>query len=195
MHKDVYKEFPILENENFLLRAIDKDADTQALLRVYSDTKAVALFNSDNCNGDTFYYETLERMQQAVDFWLFSYEQGYFVRWAVVDKQSTEPIGTIEAFRRDAKNDLNPDAFNQYAILRLDLRSDWEKKDKIICILELIVPQLPELFGCIGVATKAIPQAEERRAALEIAGFHPTNNQMIGNDKTAYGDYYCKTYN
>lgn len=100
MHKDVYKEFPILENENFLLRAIDKDADTQALLRVYSDTKAVALFNSDNCNGDTFYYETLERMQQAVDFWLFSYEQGYFVRWAVVDKQSTEPIGTIEAFRR-----------------------------------------------------------------------------------------------
>lgn len=195
MHKDVYKEFPILENENFLLRAIDKDADTQALLRVYSDTKAVALFNSDNCNGDTFYYETLERMQQAVDFWLFSYEQGYFVRWAVVDKQSTEPIGTIEAFRRGSKNDLNPDAFNQYAILRLDLRSDWEKKDKIICILGLIVPQLPELFGCIGVATKAIPQAEERRAALEIAGFHPTNNQMIGNDKNAYGDYYCKTYN
>lgn len=195
MHKDVYKEFPILENENFLLRAIDKEKDTQALLRVYSDTKAVALFNSDNCNGDTFYYETLERMQQAVDFWLFSYEQGYFVRWAVVDKQSTEPIGTIEAFRRDSKNDLNPDAFNQYAILRLDLRSDWEKKDKIICILELIVPQLPELFGCIGVATKAIPQAEERRAALEIVGFHPTNNQMIGNDGTAYGDYYCKTYN
>ena len=37
-------------------------------------------------------------MKKAVQFWVFSYEHGYFVRWAVVDKSNGCVVGTIELF-------------------------------------------------------------------------------------------------
>lgn len=86
MAHDVYAEIPILENDNFLLRRIDDKADAEDLLKVYSDEKSVPFFNSDNCNGDTFFYKTIEEMKKAIDFWRFAYEHKYFVRWAIVHK-------------------------------------------------------------------------------------------------------------
>lgn len=74
-----YETCPVFENENYLLRLITP-ADAEDLLQVYSDEKAVPYFNSDNCNGDDFHYTTLKRMQEAVQFWEFSYQHGYFVR-------------------------------------------------------------------------------------------------------------------
>lgn len=61
---DVYKKCPIMENENFLLRLV-KSEDVEDLWNVYSDKRAVPFFNSDNCDGDDFYYETLARMEKA----------------------------------------------------------------------------------------------------------------------------------
>ena len=72
--RDVYEYCPEFENDKYLLRLISAE-DTNDLLKVYSDTSAVPFFNSDNCNGDDFYYKTLERMKQAVDFWIFSYNE------------------------------------------------------------------------------------------------------------------------
>lgn len=69
----VYEECPILENDLFLLRMVEKN-DIEDLLKVYSDIKSVPIFNSDNCHGDDFHYQTIERMSQAVDFWLNSYK-------------------------------------------------------------------------------------------------------------------------
>ena len=77
--KDVYQDFPVFEDNNYMLRALKKD-DAADLLKVYSDKAAVLLFNSDNCNGDDFFYETMERVEQAIDFWQFSYDNRYFVR-------------------------------------------------------------------------------------------------------------------
>ena len=61
---DVYKECPSFENEKYLIRFVDaKDADD--LLEVYSDKNALPFFNSDNCDGDNFYYPTKEKMLRA----------------------------------------------------------------------------------------------------------------------------------
>ena len=68
-----YEKCPVLENEQYLLRLVEA-SDAPDLLAVYSDEKAVPLFNSDNCHGDDFHYTTLQRMQDAVGFWLWAYQ-------------------------------------------------------------------------------------------------------------------------
>lgn len=66
---NIYKKCPEVQNESFLLRLVTQE-DCEELLKVYSDGKAAALFNSDNCNGDDFYYTSLERMREALSFWI-----------------------------------------------------------------------------------------------------------------------------
>lgn len=69
--KDIYEECPIYSKKLITLRQTIIE-DAEELLKCYSDEKAVPFFNSDNCDGDTFYYSTTERMKQAIDFWNFS---------------------------------------------------------------------------------------------------------------------------
>ena len=182
--KDVYVECPVLGNEAFLLQRTVK-ADAQELLEVYSDEKAVPFFNSDNCNGDNFFYRTLEQMQAEINFWEASYRSRAFVRWSIFDRSSGKAVGTIEMFCRMAD-----DFFNKTGLLRLDLKSEYEKEDVICSILEPLLEQAPELFGCESVSTKAVKEAAERRKALECLGFKETAEKLKGHDGTAYGDYY-----
>ncbi|MDD6488130.1 MAG: N-acetyltransferase [Spirochaetales bacterium] len=179
-----YEKCPEFESENFLLRLVNTD-DTGSLLKVYSDKKAVPLFNSDNCHGDNFYYDTKEKMDKAIGFWLYSYEQKYFVRWAIVSKKTGEAVGTIELFNRQAD-----DFFNNTGLLRLDLRSDYENADSIFEILSLIVPPTYKMFNCPKIATKIPPAAIERKTAAERLGFSASSEKLIGLDGTVYGDYY-----
>ena len=187
--RDVYEVCPVFESSRFLLRPIAQ-TDCADLLVVYSDEKAVPLFNSDNCQGDDFHYTTMERMRTALDFWRYSYEQRYFVRWTIVDKTLEKGIGTIELFNRQAE-----DYFTDCGLLRLDLRSDYEHSKEIREILELILQQGYELFDCSMIATKAVPKAEERRQVLEQMGFVAREEKLIGHDGTQYGDYFalCKS--
>ena len=99
--KDVYVECPVLGNGAFLLQRTVM-ADAQELLEVYSDEKAVPFFNSDNCNGDNFFYRTLEQMQAEINFWEASYRSRAFVRWSIFDRSSGRAVGTIEMFCRMA---------------------------------------------------------------------------------------------
>lgn len=186
--QDVYEVCPAIEGEHFLLRPVSQE-DCAELLKVYSDEKAVPLFNSDNCHGDDFHYTTMERMRSALDFWRYSYEQRYFVRWAIADKAADEVIGTIELFNRQAE-----DYYTDCGLLRLDLRSDYECEGEIREILDLILPQAYELFDCTMIATKAVPQAKERICALEQLGFAARKEKLVGHDGTQYGDYFalCK---
>ena len=110
--KDVYTECPILENDVITLRRTNME-DAEELLKCYSDEKAVPLFNSDNCHGDNFFYPTIEKMNQAIEFWEFSYKNKYFVRWTIILNSTNEKIGTIEMFNRDGEN----------GVLRIDLQS------------------------------------------------------------------------
>ena len=171
-----YEKCPSYEGENYLVRKLEV-RDTSDLLNVYSDEKAVPLFNSDNCNGDDFHYTSLERMQQAVEFWLWSYTNKYFVRFSIIDKRIQKVIGTIELFHRDSK-----DYFNRCGLLRLDLKSDYEKEKPISEILSLIVPPAYDLFDCDMVATKIPTFAGERKAAAVQNGFFATDKALVGGD-------------
>lgn len=187
MLNDVYETIPVFENDQFQLRGTTK-ADASDLLRVYSDASALPLFNSDNCHGDNFCYDTPEKMNRALDFWSYSYETRQFVRWTVVAKAEKEAVGTIELFHRDAK-----DYFSNCGLLRLDLRSDYEKSPIIESVLALILPHVFKLFHCDKVATKAIPAAAERRRALRQLGFGESGEKLRGNDgKTEYDSYFVK---
>lgn len=182
--KNVYEYCPQFENDQFLLRLISQE-DTNDLLKVYSDPAAVPFFNSDNCHGDDFYYKTLERMQQAVDFWVFSYNEKYFVRWTIIDKETKEAVGTIELFHREAD-----EHFYECGLLRLDLRSDYETAAQIKNIISLIKESTYDLFYCKIIATKAVPQATERLHALRELGFVASEKILVGGDGTRYGHYY-----
>ncbi|MDE6926491.1 MAG: GNAT family N-acetyltransferase [Acetatifactor sp.] len=184
MATNVYEKLPVMENDRFLLRALEGEQDAEDLLKVYSDEKAVQLFNSDNCTND-FHYETLEQMKEAITFWQFSYDHGYFVRWVAEDKGSGEAVGTIELFNRQAQ-----DHFNNCGLLRLDLRSDHETEECILSILELLIPNVKEMFGCDMIATKAIAAADKRIRALERLGFRLSEECLLGKDGTRYGSYY-----
>ncbi len=181
---DVYVTCPRFEDENYLLRMVQKE-DTADLLRVYSDIKAVPLFNSDNCGGDDFYYTTESRMSEAIDYWLWEYSRKGFVRWSVISKTANETIGTIELFHRDAQ-----DCFTNCGLLRLDIRSDYEKAKEIVNILSLIIEPTYTLFNCDKIATKAISSATERITALNKLGFKQSNKKLIGHDGTEYDAYF-----
>lgn len=80
---NIYESCPVLENERFIIRLFHQD-DCDELLKVYSDKNALPFFNSDNCDGDNFYYATKERMEEAIAFWKLSYENGWFVRLSII---------------------------------------------------------------------------------------------------------------
>lgn len=180
-----YETCPVFENNNYLLRLISID-DAEDLLRVYSDEKAVPFFNSDNCHGDDFHYTSPERMRSAIEYWQMEYNRGGFVRWAIVDKNICKAIGTIELFNRHSN-----DYFNNCGLLRLDLRSDYEKSEIIQEILLLILKPSFELFDCEMIATKVHPDASERLEAVKKLNFIYSNEKLTGgNGRKAYIDYY-----
>lgn len=180
---NVYVNCPSFENEDFKLRMILKN-DCSDLLKVYSDEKAVLLFNSDNCGGDDFHYTTKERMEKSLEYWQFEYDRKGFVRWSIIDKNANSIIGTIELFHRNSK-----DYFDNCGLLRLDLRSDYELEKEIVEILRLIISDAYMLFECDMIATKAVDIAVERIKALKKLGFKATDYKLIGHDGTAYSSY------
>lgn len=181
---NIYKNVPKFESEKFLLRFVDKD-DVEDLFAVYSDKNSLPFFNSDNCGGDDFHYTTENRMEQAIEYWLWEYNRQGFVRWAIVSKTTDEAIGTIELFHRDAA-----DYFTNCGLLRLDIRSDYEISSEIIEILRLIIEPAYTLFGCDKIATKATIAATERIAALKDLGFKRSEEKLIGHNGTEYDSYF-----
>ena len=181
---NIYETCPTLESEEFILRLF-KDNDCDDLLKVYSDRNALPFFNSDNCDGDNFYYSTKERMREAIDFWHMAYENGWFVRLSIVDKATTSVIGTVELCLR-----ASDDKFNNMGILRVDVRSDYEEENILYNIFSLITPNLDEMLGCKGVLTKAPIYAVERIKAIQKAGFTKSEHMLIGKTGYAYDGYW-----
>ena len=182
--KNIYEECPVFENERWLLRFVKK-SDSDDLLKVYGDKNALPFFNSDNCDGDNFYYHTKELMDKAIDFWLYSYREKWFVRWAIIDKTSGKAIGTIESFKR-----LSEDAFNESGVLRLDVGSSYESADALKEIMSLIVPHIFEMFDCKQVVTKVPIYAVERAAAAKDFGFEKTDALLVAKDGVAFNGYW-----
>jgi len=183
---NIYELCPTLENEKFIIRLF-QDSDCDDLLKVYSDKNALPFFNSDNCDGDNFYYSTKEKMTEAIDFWRMSYENGWFARLSIIDKTICSVIGTVELCVR-----VSEDAFHNMGILRVDVRSDYEQNDVLYDIFELVTPHIEELLGCKGVLTKAPLYAVERIKAIQKAGFTKSEHLLIGKNGYAYDGYWIK---
>jgi RimJ/RimL family protein N-acetyltransferase len=181
---DVFAKCPIFTSTHYLARqTTPKDAND--LLQVYSDPAAVPLFNSDNCGGDDFHYQTLARMTKAIAYWQTEYAYHGFVRWSIIDRQTKKAIGTVEIFDRHAD-----DFFDDTAILRLDLRSVYEQSEAIAEIMNLFLPQITNYFVSSNVATKAPRAAHARIDALKQLGFTGSSEVLVGHDGTAYTDYF-----
>lgn len=179
---DVYEECPVYKNDLLTLRQTTLE-DAAELLECYADPKAVPFFNSDNCHGDDFHYTLIERMKQAIEFWDFSYRNRYFVRWTVMANRTNEIIGTVEMFHRIAE-----DEFNHYGVLRIDLKSEYEKQEYIDAILKVVNASFYTLFNVKSILTKAFPAAKERLMALKENGYQP-----LGRPFMIYGDYAVRT--
>ena len=182
---NVYEQIPVFEGKNFCLRGI-MPSDAEDLLQVYSDEKAVPFFNSDNCHGDNFHYTTIECVHEAIRFWLWSYENRYFVRWSIIKKKKGTAVGTIELFHRDSELE----DYDNSGLLRLDLRGDYEKADVITEIWELIQESTYELFECDKIVTKVKPFADERIEAVTTMGFKQAHEVLIGDHGEELNDYY-----
>lgn len=181
----IYETCPVLENNSFRIRLVE-EKDAIDLHETYSDKNALPFFNSDNCNGDNFYCETAESMLEAIKYWLWEYERKGFVRFAIIDKENNQAIGTIELFNRRAE-----DFFNNCGILRLDVKSNYENRNTLNEILSLIVKPAYDLFDCTMFATKGPIYAIERTHALKSFGFEKAEQYLVGqHDNRRYYDYW-----
>ena len=184
---NIYENCPTLESEHYLLRLTVME-DLEPLLSVYSDRNALPFFNSDNCHGDNFYYTTLERMKEAMDFWEYSYKNGWFARLSIVDKAESKVIGTIELCNR-----VSEDAFNNMCILRVDVGSAYETEPVLTEVFGLIAPHTDELLGTHGIVTKGPIYAVERIKALKNTGFTQSEHLLVGgNDGYQYNGYWTR---
>ncbi|MBQ7849331.1 MAG: N-acetyltransferase [Clostridia bacterium] len=177
---NVYESCPNLSTRRFTLRLV-REEDAPGLLAVYSDRDAQPFFNADNCTSD-FCYTTLPQMQECMKMWLWSYAQGYFVRWTILEEGV--PVGTVEMFRRDDGEDGRG-----CGVLRVDVLSRLEAEDVFAELLGTLLQPMHELFGCAAVLTKAAGPAKARRQALADCGFVPAE-PLTGHDGRLLGDYW-----
>jgi [ribosomal protein S5]-alanine N-acetyltransferase len=177
-----YQKCPVYETKGFIFRMV-KEKDAEDLLQCYSDSQSNKLFNSDNCTSD-FIYKSLEEMKNCIEFWLDQYSKKYFVRFSIIDKQNHKAIGTIEFFAKP----VNFGEFSKVGVLRLDLASKYEKEEFITEILDAIFNNFYEDFEVEHIITKAVPEAEQRIAALKHRGFIELENRTM----VPYDYYYIK---
>ena len=183
---NVYESIPTMEKGEIRLRPVTA-ADEAALLRVYGDPLALPFFNSDNCHGDIFYYDTPEKMRRAMDFWRTSWEQGWFVRWAI--ERRGEVIGTVELCRREESPD---DPYSGMGILRVDVGSAWERTDVLAAVMDALLPDAYALFDCHALMTKAAPYAVARVATLTECGFVRSDKPVMGQHGERFEHYWVR---
>ncbi len=167
---DPYCSCPVRSTESFIIRLIEK-TDATDLFACYHDQAAVQFMNDDNCDFG-FYMETPEQMATTVSYWRDFYEKRYFIRFAIVDKATGKAIGTIEGFA------------GEVGVLRVDIASAYETARYLSQLFDFAKEQFFSYFQDEYLVTKAIPDALERRRALEDCGW-----ESIDTFRT-YGDYY-----
>lgn len=157
--KNIYEQCPTYETESFLLRLV-KIEDAEDLFSCYSDKENVKKFNADFCTSD-FYYSTIEEMKNCIKFWLEEYQKQYYVRFAIVPKNTDRAIGTIEIFGGKA------------GVLRIDLSAEFNTEKSFAEILKLTIEHFVNDFGIesVKIKTSNIP---EKVSCIENFGFVPS---------------------
>jgi len=168
-----YKKCPVYETDRFIVRMV-QEGDAEDLLGCYSDPVSAKFFNSDNCTSD-FAYKSLDEMKNCIRFWIAEYQQQYYIRFSIIDKENAKAIGTIEFF---AKTQSYED-LGKVGVLRIDLASKYEKEGMIREILNMIHDNFYEVFEVENIVTKAIPEAKQRIMALQRNGYQELKENSI----------------
>lgn len=164
-----YTKCPKLETEHFVLRLV-KLSDAEDLMRCYQDPKAQRLFNSVCCSSD-FCFSTLDELRDYIKSWLEAYDRQEFIRYAIVDKNTSRAVGTVEMFGMigEYKTDTG--------ILRLDIMSEFETEPYLLELFSLCVNEFFLMFGTDNIVTLAVAEAKARIKALNEAGFSVCESQ------------------
>jgi RimJ/RimL family protein N-acetyltransferase len=193
LNADPYVHCPTFENERFLLRLVEP-SDAEDLLAVYADPAAQEILNECggwNClQGIAYGVKTLEEIKRGIDFWLAEYHKRWYIRFAIVDKESRKAVGTIE-LGVFPKGEL----FEDKAALRLDICSEHEKENDIYEMLPLMIQAAVKTYGANGIVTRAISVADERVRALKQHGFVLSDFTFTDGHGwgVTYGDFWVKT--
>ena len=164
MRNDPYENCPTFETNHFILRLVEKN-DAEDLLECYSDINAQKYFNSDNCLND-FNYKTPDEMNTCIGFWISAYKNRNFIRFSIVDKLSGKATGTVEMFG------------GTFGVLRIDIKSEYEKREFLNEIIEISVNNFYTLFNTNRIITKAILEAHDRIVSLTDNGFKEYTKEM-----------------
>lgn len=147
---DVYEKCPTYETDSFVLRLVRME-DAEDLLDCYGDKLAVGRMNADFCTSE-FYFTTLDQMRDCIQFWLNEYQNGAYVRFALIYKLSNKVVGTVEIFG------------GEYGVLRIDLASKYEQNNFIEEITALAVSDFIYDFHI----EKLVVKAEHTPKRLEV---------------------------
>lgn len=83
------------------------------------------------------------------------------------------------------------DDFNYVGVLRLDVRSDYEKSVVINELLAIIIPPAYDLFDCREIISKVPVYAIERIDAFSKFGFEKSDSLLEGTmDHYSHKDYW-----
>ena len=175
-----FEKCPVYETGRFLMRKLE-EKDTEELFACYSDPEAARFFNGDCC-GDDFYYTDIEKFRNCVEYWLSRYEAGDFVRWSIQDKERQLLIGTVEVcpslkYAVDGKT---------MGILRIDLKSDYERQDVLEELLDVLLKHVYEDFQVASVLMKIQKGADERQKLIRKYCFVPAKDEC----NISFLDYY-----
>ncbi|MDR0896979.1 MAG: hypothetical protein LBN04_03895 [Oscillospiraceae bacterium] len=163
---DPYAKCPEFDTEHFHLRQV-REEDAEDLLCFYGDLSGWIFYGNDWCNSIfSSSRPTIEEMRNCIRAWLDVYKIKFFLRMSVIDKAAGKAIGTIEIFD-------NMDTATRAAALQMDLSAPYETKAYITELLALADREFFRLFGFKTLAVWAMPDATERLAALQSAGYQP----------------------
>ena len=179
---DVFTVCPEYETDHFKIRKLEA-GDVEGLFPCYSDPEAARYFNGDCC-GDDFYYTDKEKFRECVEYWLSRYEARDFVRWSIFDKGTGLLVGTIEVcpslkYAVDGK---------MMGILRIDLRSKYEKQAVLEELMDILMVNIYEDFQVASVIMKIQKEAEERQKLIKKYQFVSAKEEC----NIGLSDYYVR---
>jgi len=172
---DPYENCPEFETDHFRLRQVREEDAEELLASFYGNLSGWMFFGNDMCKSIfAGRYATLEEMKKCIRSWLSEYKNRYYIRFTVLDKKTSQAIGTIEVFDNiHREKNWKLDAVKHGFVLHMDLAVPYETRAYISELLRLADREFYCLFDFEYLLIRAVPAATERIAALTAAGYEP----------------------
>lgn len=178
----VFEKCPEYRSEHFWLRKMDM-RDAEGLFQCYSNPEVAKYFNGDCCNDD-FYYTDFDQFVKCMEFWESRYQVKDFVRFTVIDTRLEKAAGMAEVCP-SYKYSVDGHCMG---ILRLDLLPEYESREDIQELMELILAHIYEDFDVHSVIMKAQEHALVRRNVLKCLHFVPAQDEC----SVPFKDYFIR---